>query len=116
MAQLDDSPKMGEEEMAVVTQGGPSQSSEEVAPLYNDFLPENARHFKHFEIVKLESFSKYYRIMKTNPMTNRFHQLVVCKYQDCQKHFYKISNLFDHLNVHDSVKQYTCPKCQNPFV
>ena len=83
---------------------------------YQDFLFPSTRFYKGFEILKLQTYEKHYKVKRINPKTMRNHHVMICKYKRCGAIFNKISNLVDHLNVHDKVKPYTCKTCHRSFV
>jgi len=83
---------------------------------YVSFLENDATSYQGYKIVNLVNHRKFYKLKKVNPKSNRIHQLMLCKYHKCQASFTKISNLIDHLNVHDNVKPFQCSTCHKGFV
>jgi hypothetical protein len=83
---------------------------------YEDFLKKENTKYMGFHIHRKVNFPKYYKLFRTNPETNRINQLMLCKFRHCRATFTKISNLRDHLNVHDSVRHHKCEHCGKDFV
>lgn len=83
---------------------------------YEEFINESASQYKEIKVESIQSFPKYYKLMRINSSSNRRQQLLVCKYAGCRAQFKKISNLMYHLHVHDNTRPFKCHMCNKRFV
>ena len=55
-------------------------------------------------------FQKLIRIEEIfNEETQRYNQMLHCKWPNCQKTFAKKCNMVDHLRMHIKMRPYNCP-------